>query len=353
MSHHPAGPLQSSKGGAGAPAKTMTSNDAQPEQAAPAETNDSDASETSHSEPGLEPWSRPAAGQAGPQPFATQRPSKRQRSGSLGPHSTQPSVRDDKLGTSAGGLVESAKDIILNGTARGAAADLEARGGADAEAQADQLLLQRTHDASACTPDGQLNRLEAILTCLKKPHLLHQPQADSASVPQGRTITDAAPGLRPSAGITAADLAHAVARIRPASEVPPASGAPQAAASALAPAGASVPGADADAEGPVSDMQVAAESAAMDDRRARLVPDGVPRPGRRSRPPPEVSAGDVSPKDTSLLAFFAAAAQQEGAEVRLKLLNRRVSPCILSCLARCPSNLSSSARCNPQVQCIT
>ncbi|KAK9818560.1 hypothetical protein WJX74_009375 [Apatococcus lobatus] len=312
MSHHPAGPLHSSKGGADAPTKGMANDHAEPEHEAAADLNDSDASETSHSEPGLEPWSRPAAGQAGPQPFATQRPSKRQRSSSLALHKAQPLTKDNNVDIPAAGQ-ESTSDVSLGGNAPGVP-DAAIPRAAGAEAEADLQLLQRAHDASVSTPDGQLNRLEAILTCLNKPHLLHQPHVDQHSLPIGSSEPSSTPASNPSSWVAVPTFAQTVTSFNPAAEVPPARGAPQAAAAAL-PAGASA--AAEEAASRLSSMQMATEQAAIPISQAGLLHDPVPRPRRRSRPSAEVSAGDVSPKDTSLLAFFAAAAQQEGVEADL------------------------------------
>ena len=315
MNEHPKEALQTKQADSEVQAKLLAAGGSHPEHAAPADLNDSDASETSHSEPGLEPWSRPADGQAGPQPFATQRPSKRQRKGLLAPKSAQPRIKDHVLDPSVDAELEPTRFPSLDGIAF-KEAGMEPLGAAAVEAEADGNLLQGAHDASASSPDGHFNRLGAILTCLKKPHLLHQQP--------GRSAAQAAPGANVSnhkmTGPSIPGLTQAVADLTAAQGVAPASNAGQNAAAADPAAFASSPVAVVDDEAPASAaMQMVTESAAMPHGQAGLVPDPVPR--RRSRPPAEVSAGDVSPKDTSLLAFFAAAAQQEGAEVIFQHFN--------------------------------
>ncbi len=365
----PGGPVHLGKNTAGQPGHAAD--------AIPGDLNDSDASETSHSEPGLEQtlWTQCTASlQApGPQPFTTEPPAKRHRSGSLPGELPLPhSLTATAVAASPGSPDQ---NPTANALAEVAAA-AELRQPLEGFSEADHQLVAQALDDSNSTPTGQLSRLEAILACLKKRHLREQPFRGSAPSSQATS----APGPS-SVALSNAQQPHTAPHAsagpsgNPATQQPPAGeriagqhaaaiGPPESIglqiplslmgpSLPLAPALPSNKAGEASGSGAFHVLRSKAEEASGSEAAhvphskpkeisaSRGIDDPSSRPGgdseitqpdeseatrpvhRRpssaavSRPTAGVvPPADVSPNETSLLAYFAAAAQQqEGAEV--------------------------------------
>ena len=363
-----------------------------------ADVNDSDASETSHSDPGPEQglWAQgaPSVHASGPQSIPPQPPAEQQLAGPAhqqsgqGPARPDPSCSHPSAAADApaavpnqqGSMPQVSKQAEQGIAGPAPAADTPAQTPPEDISEADQKLLARALDDSDNSTAGQLSRLEAILGCLRNQHLRH-PSFKGFPLPDpalALTSEPIASFLQQAGKLPLSASAHEMAPVSSTADrtenpqhtssmehlgVARGAPTPHASAAQLHTPALSKPAAAAsdqherqdisrpsrhsgiaDAAGPAdrhgaANLQSKQKGAAKEERAPDAGKSGAGVDGAANlhvnlqgpqadghaatlesaaaaRPRGEgVTPADVSPNETSLLAYFAAAAQQEGAEV--------------------------------------